>query len=73
VQVGDTYGKWTVVSLEAPKYRGHIQVRVRCQCGRQRNIPRSYLVRSERPSRQCQVCARKACAYMRFGTRAAKV
>jgi hypothetical protein len=72
MEIGDTFGKWTVIGLDAPKYRGHIQVRVQCQCGKERNIPRSYLTRSERPSRQCQVCARKMCAAMRFGTREAE-
>lgn len=72
VQVGDSYGKWTVISLEAPRYHGHIQVLVQCECGRRRYIPQSYLVRNERPSRQCRICARKACAAMRFGTRPSK-
>lgn len=69
MDIGDIYGKWTVISLEAPRYRGHVQVRVRCACGRERYIPRSYLMRNERPSRQCQVCARKVCASMKFGSR----
>jgi hypothetical protein len=72
VEIGDTFEKWTVISLEAPKYRGHIQVRVQCECGNKRAIPRSHLTRNERPSRQCQVCARKVCAAMRFGTRTVK-
>jgi len=69
VEIGEKYGKWTVISLEGPKHRGHVQVRVRCDCGHTRYIPRSYLTRNERPSRQCETCARKYCASMRFGTR----
>jgi hypothetical protein len=69
MEIGDTFGKWTVISLEAPKYSGHIQVRVQCECGTKRAIPRSYLIRDGSPSRQCQWCARKACAAMRFGSR----
>jgi len=72
MEIGEKYGKWTVISLDAPKYKGHIQVVVQCDCGKKREIPRSYLVRKERPSRQCQECARKMCAYMRFGTRPIK-
>jgi hypothetical protein len=69
IEVGDRFGKWTVISLDAKRYKGHIQVRVRCDCGSERDIPRSYLVRLERPSRQCKQCARRFCADMRFGSR----
>lgn len=69
MEIGDRFGKWEVISFDAKRYRGHIQVVVRCDCGSERAIPRSYLIRNERPSRQCQTCARKACAALRFGTR----
>ena len=69
VYVGQKFGKWTVISLEAPRYKGHIQVQVRCECGSTRCIPRSALTRWERPSRQCQACARKQSARQKFGTR----
>ena len=71
VSVGDVFGKWTVISLDAPRYKGHIQVQVQCECGAQRCIPRSSLTRTERPSRQCKDCARKQAASQRFGTRRA--
>ena len=69
MQVGERYGRWVVISLDAPRYRGHAQVRVRCDCGTERVIPSIALTRSERPSRQCQRCARKLVARQRFGTR----
>lgn len=73
VEVGAKFGKWTVVSLAAPRHKGHVQVVVRCECGAERNIPRSYLVRTERPSRQCAKCQRRESARYKFGTRRLRV
>lgn len=62
-------GRWEVISLDVEKHKGHIQVRVRCLCGFERNMPRSYLTRPTRASRQCQSCARKQSAFQKFGAR----
>lgn len=69
MDIGERFGKWTVISFDASRYKGHIQVVVQCECGAIRAIPKSHLTRNERPSRQCQDCAQRVSASRRFGTR----
>ncbi|MEG3615574.1 hypothetical protein [Isoptericola haloaureus] len=53
-QIGDRYGKWTVVG-DVIRLKGRKHAQVRCECGIERNVQVGHLKAGE--STQCRQCS----------------